>query len=126
MKPRNSRTSPAATASPTALTESRPHRAPAGASATAHSKAAAKASQHAGAVLEIDLDAVAENFKKLAERVGPNVRVAAVVKADAYGLGVEKVAPAPAPRPSSSRRSMKASRCAKSCRERRSRCSTVS
>jgi len=45
-------------------------------------------------VLEIDLDAVAENFKKLAERVGPNVRVAAVVKADAYGLGVEKVAPA--------------------------------
>jgi len=94
MKPRNSRTSPAATASPTALTESRPHRAPAGASATAHSKAAAKASQHAGAVLEIDLDAVAENFKKLAERVGPNVRVAAVVKADAYGLGVEKVAPA--------------------------------
>ncbi len=31
---------------------------------------------------------------KLAERVGPAVRVAAVVKADAYGLGMEKVAPA--------------------------------
>ncbi len=45
-------------------------------------------------MLEIDLDAIAENFKKLAERVGTHVRVAAVVKADVYGLGMEKVAPA--------------------------------
>ena len=53
-----------------------------------------RAEGRAGAILEIDLDAIAGNFKKLAERVGPHVRVAAVVKADAYGLGVEKVAPA--------------------------------
>ena len=73
-----------------ASTESRPRRvAPAGGSATAHSKAG-----RAGAILEIDLDAIAGNFKKLSARVGPHVRVAAVVKADAYGLGVEKVAPA--------------------------------
>jgi alanine racemase len=82
MKRRNSKTSSAATASPTALTDARPHR------------AGAKASQRAGAILEIDLDAIAENFTKLAERVGAKVRVGAVVKADAYGLGIEKVAPA--------------------------------
>jgi alanine racemase len=65
-----------------------------GASATARPKAAAKAFPHAGTVLEIDLDAIAENYVKLTERVGAKVRVAAVVKADAYGLGVERVAPA--------------------------------
>jgi alanine racemase len=81
------------------LTELRPPRAPAGASAgsastTARPRAAAKAAPHAGAILEIDLDAIAENYTKLTERVGAKVRVAAVVKADAYGLGMEKVAPA--------------------------------
>ncbi|HLI19507.1 MAG TPA: alanine racemase [Stellaceae bacterium] len=45
-------------------------------------------------MLEIDLDAIADNFKKLAERVAPGARTAAVVKADAYGLGMAKVAPA--------------------------------
>ena len=54
----------------------------------------ARAESRAGAVLEIDLDAIAGNFKLLAERVGSTVRVAAVVKADAYGLGAAKVAPA--------------------------------
>lgn len=73
-----------------ASTESRRRAAPAGGSATAPSKAGGRA----GAILEIDLDAIAGNFRKLAERVGPHVRVAAVVKADAYGLGMEKVAPA--------------------------------
>jgi len=53
-----------------------------------------RAEGRAGAILEIDLDAIAGNFRKLAERVGPHVRIAAVVKADAYGLGMEKVAPA--------------------------------
>jgi alanine racemase len=53
-----------------------------------------RAEGRAGAILEIDLDAIAGNFKKLSERVGPHVRIAAVVKADAYGLGMEKVAPA--------------------------------
>jgi len=53
-----------------------------------------RAGDRAGAILEIDLDAIAGNYRKLAERVGSNVRVAVVVKADAYGIGMEKVAPA--------------------------------
>jgi len=57
-------------------------------------RAGAKAHSQAGAILEIDLDAIAANYKHLVDRVGSTVRVAAVVKADAYGLGVEKVAPA--------------------------------
>ena len=78
-----------------ASTESRGRRAALpGGSPTPRAKAGAKPASHAGAILEIDLDAIAENFVKLAERVGPAVRVAAVVKADAYGLGMEKVAPA--------------------------------
>ncbi len=47
----------------------------------------------AGAVLTIDLDAVAANWRLLRDRVGP-ARCAAVVKADAYGLGAARVAPA--------------------------------
>jgi alanine racemase len=54
----------------------------------------AKPGDRAGAVLDIDLDAIAANFKALADRLSPNTRVAAVVKADAYGLGMTKVAPA--------------------------------
>jgi alanine racemase len=46
----------------------------------------------AGAVLEIDLEAIARNWRLLARRAAP-AACAAVVKADAYGLGVEKVAP---------------------------------
>jgi len=42
------------------------------------------------AVLTIDLGALARNFKLLAERAAP-AECAAVVKADAYGLGVEPV-----------------------------------
>lgn len=57
------------------------------------SRAGARASERAGALLEIDLDAIALNWKKLADRVAP-ARAAAVVKADAYGLGAAKVAPA--------------------------------
>lgn len=41
--------------------------------------------------LTIDLDALAANYRLLADRVTP-ARCAAVVKADAYGLGVEAVA----------------------------------
>ncbi|MFQ5765698.1 MAG: alanine racemase [Rhodospirillales bacterium] len=47
----------------------------------------------AGAVLTIDLDAIAANYRLLAGRLGDAV-AAAVVKADAYGLGAERVAPA--------------------------------
>jgi len=44
-------------------------------------------------VLTVDLDAIARNFRMLADRVQP-AECAAVVKADAYGLGAAEVAPA--------------------------------
>lgn len=47
----------------------------------------------AGAVLLIDLDAVVANWRKLADMAGSG-QCAAVVKADAYGLGAERVVPA--------------------------------
>ena len=47
----------------------------------------------ADAVLTIDLDAVAANWRKLQRMVEPAL-CAAVVKADAYGLGADRVAPA--------------------------------
>ena len=45
------------------------------------------------AVLTIDLDAIRANWRQLAERTAP-AQCAAVVKADAYGLGAARVAPA--------------------------------
>jgi alanine racemase len=48
----------------------------------------------ADTILEIDLDAVAGNWRRLAARVTPGTQVAAVVKADAYGLGMGHVGPA--------------------------------
>jgi alanine racemase len=50
-------------------------------------------SEHAGAILTIDLEALAANWRALAARVEP-AACAAVVKADAYGLGVAQCAPA--------------------------------
>lgn len=47
----------------------------------------------AGAVLTIDLDAIVDNWRQLKARVG-DVDCAAVVKADAYGLGAARVAKA--------------------------------
>ena len=47
----------------------------------------------AGAVLHIDLDALVENYRRLTDRLTSG-RCAAVVKADAYGLGAARVAPA--------------------------------
>ncbi len=47
----------------------------------------------AGAILTIDLDALAENYRRLCRELG-GVACAAVVKADAYGLGLARVAPA--------------------------------
>ena len=49
--------------------------------------------ERAGAVLEIDLTGIAANWRLLAARVEP-ARCAAVVKADAYGLGAARVIPA--------------------------------
>ena len=48
---------------------------------------------NAGALLTIDLDAIGDNWRALKEKAG-RAECAAVVKADAYGLGARKVAPA--------------------------------
>lgn len=48
--------------------------------------------QHAGAVLTIDLDAIRQNYALLRIRSG-RAACAAVLKADAYGLGATRVAP---------------------------------
>lgn len=48
----------------------------------------------ATAVFEIDLGAIQANFEAISALVGPQVRVAAVVKSDAYGLGLVEIAKA--------------------------------
>lgn len=48
---------------------------------------------HATACMEVDLGAIAHNFKRIKHFVGPNTRVAGVIKANAYGFGVNEVAP---------------------------------
>lgn len=48
----------------------------------------------AGATLTVDLGALVENYRILKTKLRPGVRCAAVLKADAYGLGVRRVAPA--------------------------------
>ena len=48
--------------------------------------------EESGAILTIDLDAIARNYRQLAARAGP-AETTAVVKADAYGLGLDPVAP---------------------------------
>lgn len=50
--------------------------------------------RYASAVLTIDLAALSRNYRLLAKRIGPSVICAGVVKADAYGLGADRVAPA--------------------------------
>ena len=47
-----------------------------------------------GAIVTIDLDAIAGNWRILRSRLAPSAECAAVVKADAYGLGAKQVAPA--------------------------------
>ena len=51
------------------------------------------AARRAGAVLSVDLDAIAANYRLLADRGAAGSGCAAVVKADAYGLGKLQVAP---------------------------------
>ncbi len=46
----------------------------------------------AGALLTVDLDAIAANYRQLSARLGPSPECGAVVKADAYGLGLDPVA----------------------------------
>ena len=50
------------------------------------------AAARAGARLVIDLGAIRRNYRTLAARLAPGARLAAAVKADAYGLGVGPVA----------------------------------
>lgn len=50
-------------------------------------------SAHPDSILEIDLDAIAANWKSLRARLKRGCEAAAVVKADAYGVGMAKVAP---------------------------------
>ena len=50
------------------------------------------AAARAGAFLTIDMDAIAANYGKLQRELG-EAACGAVVKADAYGLGVAQVAP---------------------------------
>jgi alanine racemase len=50
--------------------------------------------QHASATLTVDLAALGRNYRLLADTAGPDVVCAGVVKADAYGLGARRVAPA--------------------------------
>ncbi|MDG6095477.1 alanine racemase [Acetobacter sp. AN02] len=52
------------------------------------------AADRAGGILTIDPSAVAENYRRVLRVIGPGVKAAAAVKADAYGLGVENIAPA--------------------------------
>jgi alanine racemase len=52
-----------------------------------------RALARAGAVLEIDLAAIVANWRRLAAELNPGTQCAAVVKANAYGLGVARVAP---------------------------------
>ncbi|WP_245450772.1 alanine racemase [Methylobacterium brachiatum] len=47
---------------------------------------------HAGAILTVNLDAIAANYRLLSRRLG-TAECAAVLKADAYGLGAARVAP---------------------------------
>lgn len=42
--------------------------------------------------VEVDLDAFKYNMRKIREKVGPDRRIAAVIKANAYGHGVEQAA----------------------------------
>ncbi|WP_339112378.1 alanine racemase [Thioclava sp. GXIMD2076] len=46
----------------------------------------------ASSTLHIDLDAIASNWKALDAKSGPATQTAAVVKADSYGLGADRVA----------------------------------
>ncbi len=52
----------------------------------------ARAAERAGALLTVDLDAIAENYGRLGARLGPGAQCAGVVKADGYGCGAVKVA----------------------------------
>jgi len=45
-------------------------------------------------VLEVDLDAIAHNVRRLRQRIGSDVQLFAALKANAYGFGIDRVADA--------------------------------
>ena len=47
---------------------------------------------HAGAILSIDLKAIAKNYKLLKSLITTSCECSAVVKSDAYGLGLAGIA----------------------------------
>jgi alanine racemase len=51
------------------------------------------AARRAGAILQVDLDAAAWNYRRLCDQLTPGTECAAVVKANGYGLGVDRLAP---------------------------------
>ena len=53
---------------------------------------ALRADERAGALLTIDLDAIAENYRRIRALLRPGTQCAGVVKADGYGCGAIKVA----------------------------------
>ncbi len=59
-----------------------------------HTSEADDAAARAGAILRIDLSALAGNYRLLQGKLSPGSACGAVVKADAYGLGMTRVAPA--------------------------------
>ncbi|MGH6792170.1 MAG: alanine racemase [Methyloceanibacter sp.] len=69
------------------MTASRPERRPRGANPDA-----GEADAHETAILTIDLDALAANYRRLRDLAGA-AECAAVVKADAYGIGMAVAAP---------------------------------
>ena len=48
---------------------------------------------HANSTIRLDRDALDENLQLIRSATGPNTAVCAVVKADAYGVGAERVVP---------------------------------
>jgi alanine racemase len=59
-----------------------------------HTNEADAAAERAGGVLRIDLSAIAANYRLLQGKLSAGASCGAVVKADAYGLGMKRVAPA--------------------------------
>ncbi|MEK9855175.1 MAG: alanine racemase, partial [Rhodobiaceae bacterium] len=49
---------------------------------------------HADSVITVDIGAIVENWRYLDSLSGPRTETAGVVKANAYGLGAARVAPA--------------------------------
>lgn len=70
------------------------HPSPAAAAARQPDETPEAAAERAGGILRIDLAAIVSNYRLLQGKLSPGAVCGAVVKADAYGLGMARVAPA--------------------------------